>query len=389
MPARKLWKRAGWALLGLFTLGVVLVVVLLAVAWKPMGQTATGERLQRMTRSPHWAEDRFVDVMPRVEPDIWKILPMWMEAPLPYRRPQVPLPILRRKKQEFSEPPPSGLRITWLGHSTLIVEIDGFSILIDPVWGDYVAPLPISAARRFAPPPLPFSELPDVDAVLISHDHYDHLDYPTVLSLAQRNVPFYVPLGVGAHLSYWGIAKERIIESDWWDERSLGELKLVCGPARHFSGRSLSDRDTTLWAGWAIIGPIHRVYYTGDTAMFPGFSEMGERYGPFDATLVESGAYNAMWADVHLGPEQAVRAHQMLRGKVMIPVHWGMFDLALHGWTEPVERVLLAAEKAAVVVRTPHPGESIEPTVPGASSRWWPKRPFDTADVAPIVSSGL
>jgi L-ascorbate metabolism protein UlaG (beta-lactamase superfamily) len=225
--------------------------------------------------------------------------------------------------------------------------------------------------------------------VVISHDHYDHLDYPTIRRLAQTNVPFYVPLGVGSHLEYWGVGPERIHEHQWWDESKLGDLTIACTPSRHFSGRSLVDRDKTLWASWAFVAPDVRVYFSGDTALFPGFKEIGERYGPFDATMMENGAYNQMWADVHLGPEQAIKAHKLVRGGLLIPVHWSMFDLGLHGWTEPIERILIAAKKEGVHVATLMPGESIEPKSPPPSKRWWPDRPFDPVEKAPIVSSHL
>jgi len=350
---------------GLLALLVLSIAYALSVAWVPMGKQATGARLKRVEASEHWDkdEDRFVDVMPRKEPSILRILPKWLEKPVPHRRP-TQLPRLSPTKASFAQAPVSQLRVTWLGHSTLIVEIENRRILIDPVWGDYVAPLDIKTTRRFGPPPLPFDQLPHLDAVLISHDHYDHLDYPTVLRLNELELPFYVPLGVGSHLSYWGVPESRIFEHEWWDESMLLDLKLVCTPARHFSGRSLVDRDHTLWSGWALIGRNKRVYYSGDTALFAGFADIGRRFGPFDLTMIESGAYNQMWADVHLGPEQAVVAHQLLKGRVLLPVHWGMFDLGLHGWTEPIERIRLAAQKAHVTIVSLPPGGSFEPDAP-------------------------
>jgi L-ascorbate metabolism protein UlaG (beta-lactamase superfamily) len=245
--------------------------------------------------------------------------------------------------------------------------------------------------ERVHEPPLPWNELPPLDAVLISHDHYDHLDMPTIRRLIDTDVPILVPLGVGAHLEHWQIPAERIIEHDWWDEYQLGDLRLVTTPARHFSGRSMlmTDRMQTLWAGWALIGPAHRIYYSGDTAMFPGFHEIGRRLGPFDATMIESGAYNQLWRDVHVGPEQAVQAHVMVGGKVMIPVHWGTFDLALHSWTEPVERVMIAAQRFGVTVATPQPGQSVEPATVPPPTRWWPTTEWETAEEAPVVSSSL
>jgi L-ascorbate metabolism protein UlaG (beta-lactamase superfamily) len=236
---------------------------------------------------------------------------------------------------------------------------------------------------------LPLDQLPPVDAVLLSHDHYDHLDEPSIRVLNQRVPAFVVPLGIGAHLQYWGVPAAKIRELDWWGQTRVGEIELTATPARHFSGRSLSDADKTLWAGWSLRGPRHRVYYSGDTAMFPGFKEIGARLGPFDATLIEVGAYDRMWADVHLGPEQAVQAHRDVQGKLMLPVHWGTFNLALHAWTEPVERLLVAAARASVNVVVPRPGESIEPSKPPPPAPWWPKVPWQTAAEHPVVSSGL
>ncbi len=381
-----------YILRGLAVAAIALVLTLgyaLSVAWVPMGKMASGQRLQRMRASEHFDDDHFLDLMPRNEPNILKILPKWFETPVPFRRPEVRLPIASNQKS-LSAPPSSGLRVTWLGHSTLIVELEGTRILIDPVWGDYVAPLDVNNAKRFAPPPLPLEQLPPIDAVVISHDHYDHLDYPTIVRLSKTSVPFYVPLGVGAHLAYWGVAESRIFEHDWWDESPLSDsVTLVCSPARHFSGRSLVDKDHTLWAGWAILGRSKRVYYSGDTALFPGFAEIGKRLGPFDLTMIESGAYNQMWADVHLGPEQAIVAHTLLRGKRLFPVHWGMFDLGLHGWTEPIERIAIAASRAGVEWITVPPGGSFEPDSPPAFSKWWPERPFQTVEEAPAFSSGV
>jgi L-ascorbate metabolism protein UlaG (beta-lactamase superfamily) len=376
------------------TAAVVAVAFLVAFVLSSEGRTAmgappSGERLEQIKNSPQWSGGHFNDVLPRQASPFVESMKAFLFGGSDHRLPSQPLPVERRTRADFDAPPESGLRITWLGHSTLIIELDGKRILIDPVWGPYAAPFSWMGVGRFYDPPLPFEELPTIDVVVISHDHYDHLDYPTMLALAKSDVPFLVPLGVGSHLEHWGIARERITELDWWERRSIGDITLVATPARHFSGRALTDREETLWAGWAILGTERRVYYTGDTAMFPGLTEIGERLGPFDVTLIESGAYSPLWVDVHLGPEQAVQAHQMLRGKLMIPVHWGLFDLAIHGWTEPMERVLAAAQKLGVRVASPRPGESIEPSNPPPVERWWPALPWDTVDDAPVISTGL
>lgn len=274
--------------------------------------------------------------------------------------------------------------------SGVLIEIDDYRVLTDPVWATSVSPFSFHGSQRFSAPPVALSELPTLNAVVISHDHYDHLDRAAITFLnGNTAAKFLVPLGVGARLESWGVPAERIVELDWWQEHVLGGLTFAATPARHFSGRGLFDGDETLWSSWVIVGPTRRVFFSGDTGMFPGFTEIGRRYGPFDATLIETGGYSALWADVHLGPEQAVQAHQALRGRLMVPIHWGTFSMALHAWTEPVERVLVAAEAAGVTVAVPIPGESLEPNAPANVTRWWPAVPWRRASEAPIVSSGM
>jgi L-ascorbate metabolism protein UlaG (beta-lactamase superfamily) len=222
---------------------------------------------------------------------------------------------------------------------------------------------------------------------VISHDHYDHLDRATVVALDARGTTFVVPLGVAAHLEYWGIPAAHIVELDWWQRTRIGALEIVSTPARHASGRHVLDRDATLWSGYALLGARHRVYYSGDTGLFPGLRDIGARLGPFDLTMIEVGQYNRGWPDWHIGPEQAVRAHQWVRGKAMLPVHWGLLALAFHGWTEPVERVVAAANAAGVSLLTPRPGQSVEPAAPPPTERWWPSVSWHRAAEDPIVSS--
>jgi len=294
-------------------------------------------------------------------------------------------------KPELRPPPTRGLRVTWLGHSTSIVDIDGHRVLLDPVFGDRASPFRFVGPKRFHPPPLALKAIADIDVVVITHDHYDHLDHPTVVQLAKRGIPFVTSLGVGAHLEHWGVPTESIVELDWWEETSVGGVTVTATPSRHFSGRlvSMRDRFHTLWSGMALRSEHHAVFFSGDTAMFSELREIGERLGPFDMALVEAGAYCAHWRDVHIGPEQAVVASELVRAELLMPVHWGTFDLALHGWTEPAERVWRAAQRAGVALTTPRLGETVEPGVEVPLERWWPERPWQSAAVAPIVSTGL
>ncbi len=375
-------------------LGVVAaVLLLLALAfawhvWPALGSAPDGERLAQIQQSPNHRDGRFANALPTLEDGAsWETAWRYLTGGSDVRKPSSPVEgVMARSVGDLAEP--ADLRVTWLGHSTMLVDLEGARFLVDPVWSEHAAPSPLLGVRRFYEPPLALDDLPVLDAVVISHDHYDHLDMPTIQALAARVSRFVVPLGVGSHLESWGVPREAITELDWWDGLEVGGVRLVSTPARHFSGRSLTDRDQTLWSGWAFVGAERRVFYSGDTALSPDFLEVGERLGPFDMTLIESGAYDAAWADVHLGPEQAVAVHRMVRGGLMVPVHWGLFDLALHGWTEPAERVRAAAERAGVEVAFPRPGESV--TLDSASSRaWWPDLPWETAAEAPAVSSGL
>ena len=270
--------------------------------------------------------------------------------------------------------PPADLAVSWYGHSTAMVEIDGYRVLTDPVWSRRCSPSRVVGPERMHPAPAPLESLPAIDAVVISHDHYDHLDLDTVLSLARtQRAPFFVPLGVGAHLRSWGVPGDRIVELDWGQSAQLGELTLACTPARHFSGRFLT-RNTTLWASWVLAGPRHTAYFGGDTGYTKSFADIGSEYGPFDLTLMPVGAYNSLWPDIHMNPEEAVRAHLDVTDSgagLLVPIHWGTFRLAPHPWAEPIERLLAAADPANVAVAVPKPGQRLQPADPPAFDPWW------------------
>ncbi|MGH9419340.1 MAG: MBL fold metallo-hydrolase [Thermoanaerobaculia bacterium] len=378
----QLRRRRRWA--------IIVCLAAIAVAgtvanWAALGGRAKGARLRRMQKSPEWQGSHFQNPQPIVN-DTWAAIVSLFRPDRnvsPHSRPST-VPV---EPGRFAAPPPSGLRVTWLGHSTIILEIDGHRFLTDPVWSDRAGPTTFAGPKRWFPPLLALRDLPPLDAVLLTHDHYDHLDYATIVALKDRNLTFVAPLGVGAHLERWGVPAAKIVELDWWDSRAFGDLTLWSTPARHASGRLLFvDDGAKLWTGYAFIGANHRVYYSGDTGLFPGLRTIGDRLGPFDLTMIEIGQYDQAWPDWHLGPEQAIEAHRRVRGSVMLPVHWGLFALAAHGWTEPIERTLVAARAAGAVVITPRPGQSVEPTVERPQEHWWPALPWRAAAQNPIVA---
>jgi L-ascorbate metabolism protein UlaG (beta-lactamase superfamily) len=272
-----------------------------------------------------------------------------------------------------------GLYVTWLGHSSLLIQIDGIRVLIDPVFSNSIGPvpwLPSFQPKRFQPAPICASELPFIDAVFISHNHYDHLDKKTVLELASKVGFFLTPLKVGKILRNWGIETAKVHEYGWWQEGMIQgvsgkNLHFACTPARHFSNRALSDRDKTLWASWTFWGDTHSVFYSGDTGYCVHFRQVGNRYGPFDLTIMENGQYGVNWPDIHLMPEEAVQAHLDLRGKKMLPIHWGSFNLAGHNWWEPIERVSSEALRLGVDLLTPRIGQTLKIDDNITASAWW------------------
>lgn len=261
--------------------------------------------------------------------------------------------------------------MTWYGHASALLEMDGRRVLIDPMWSNRCSPSAMFGPRRLHRVPIPLRQLPSLDAIVISHDHYDHLDAPTVRALlAMQPAPFVVPLGVGAHLERWGAPASRIIELDWNESAKIENLTLTATPAQHFSGRGIG-RDATLWASWAIAGPTRRVFYSGDSGYFDAWAGIGAEHGPFDATLIQVGAYGSAWPDIHMTPEEGVRTHVDVGGGLLIPVHWATFSLALHGWSEPVERLWREAKARGVRLAVPRPGERIDVDAPPTVDAWW------------------
>ncbi len=341
-----------------------------------MGRRPQGARLERIQASPRFADGTFRNLYP--------VLPGLRDPAVPMpslreflcggerRTPSVPLPAVD-PRAAWRRPPQSGLRVTWLGHSTILVDIDGYRVLTDPVWGLRASPTQLAGPKRFQPVPVTLAELPPVDLVAISHDHYDHLDYPTIRELRRQPVPFVTSLGVGAHLEAWGIDPVRIHELDWWESFTLPGtgLSVTAAPSQHFSGRTFKTRNTTLWSALVIRGPRHAVFFSGDTGLTTEYQLIRERLGPFDLVMLEVGAFHPSWGDMHLGPHNALRAHALLGAPAFLPVHWGTFSLAMHAWDQPAEVLFEEARTRSLPLMMPRLGQPAEPAQLDLPEPWW------------------
>ena len=322
-------------------------------------------------------DGRFWNLRPNLHrTTLWKTLQlMWRFA---FNKPagtvpSQPIPVLAITQAQLLAAPDRSL--FRLGHSTMLLKLRGEFWLTDPVFSKRASPFQWIGPKRFHQTPIGIAELPPIKGVILSHNHYDHLDYDAVMQLKDKVEHFLTPLGVGDTLIKWGVPAQKVQQLDWWQETVVHGLQFAATPAHHFSGRGLSDSNATLWASWVIIDNDLRVFFSGDTGYFDGFKEIGNRYGPFDVTMIETGAYGQDWPDVHMQPEQTLQAHLDLKGRALLPVHNGTFDLALHVWNDPFERIVALAERQGVAVSTPQMGEPLNLNDPRAEIRWWRAQP--------------
>ncbi|MEO7086258.1 MAG: MBL fold metallo-hydrolase [Gemmatimonadaceae bacterium] len=334
----------------------------------------SGERLRRANQSNQFRDGKFFNpsgLGPSLKgPSLGVLREFFFGGKA--RVPRVPLPV-ESPLSTWATPVATGLRITWMGHSTLYVECDDVRILIDPVFGERASPVSFAGPKRFHPVPATIEQLPPVDVVLLSHDHHDHLCPSSIRTLAAMRVPIVTSLGVGTRLERFGYAPELITELDWWETHAVSgtPLTLVATPAQHFSGRGLTDRNRTLWSSWVIATPQRRLFFSADTGLTEDLKEIRERFGPFEVCMIEIGAWHPAWTDVHLGPGRALTAFEFCGGGTLLPIHWATFDLALHKWDEPAETLLALAEATGVRVLTPPLGRPIEPSLVDRATPWW------------------
>lgn len=353
------------AILILLTIGIFIFVR----TSPQFGRPPAGEHLQRIAQSPNHVDGAFENL---IETSMGSFGEMMATMPdMFFGKDQSPTDSLPVKFGPEEEAPDSICRITWYGHSAFLIEFDDKRVLIDPMLGPVAAPISFGSKRFPYKEPIPMDELTDIDAVILSHDHYDHLDYPSIMKLKDRVGHFYTALGVGAHLMYWGIEEERITELDWWESASFDSISLTACPARHFSGRGITDRNKTQWASWVIKSPDHNIYFSGDGGYGPHFKEIGDRFGPFDFAMLECGQYNEAWEAIHMMPEQTVSAGKDVKAKLSMPIHWGAFKLAAHSWTDPIDRFKQEAIAQKLPYVHPFIGESFVLGEDFPRHEWW------------------
>jgi len=361
----------------MITLSIIIALTIGGLTYmhtaEQFGDTPTTEELQRYAGSEQLKNGRFVNrhgvamsmkasTMTRAIKDMITI---------PDQTPDDPLPVGFNTSSDYAVPDKGEFAVTWFGHSAVLLEIDGRRLLFDPSLSPRASPVPLFGKRFATETPIDLDRIPPLDAVLISHDHYDHLDHGTITAIADRTQHFFVPLGVGNHLRRWGIADEKITELDWWNESGIEGIDIISTPAQHFSGRSMLDGNRTLWTSYVIRSESATLFFSGDGGYNDHFTLIGERFGPFDFTMMECGQYGEGWREIHSMPEEAVQAHLDLRGDIMMPIHWGGFNLAPHRWKEPSERVRAAAAKHGVRIALPMIGQRFIPA--RALPDWTPR----------------
>lgn len=355
---------------------MIIIVSALTLSCSSMGTSPDEQKITSFEKSKNYdaKKEKFINRKPEIIDAMWErnftlrnILGFFKERK--NAQPSKPLPEVRPDLAEFLKAS-KDLKVIWFGHSSFLLNIDGITVLVDPVFSGSAAPVSFMV-KRFQEPVLSLQELPEIDYVLISHDHYDHLDMESIEYFKNKKTQFITPLGVGSHLQSWGIDRERVIEKDWWEKAEFAGIKFIATPAQHFSGRGLFDRNKTQWASWVIQSKNHNIYFSGDSGYDIHFKEIGERFGPFDVAFIESGQYNMKWREVHMLPEEAVSAYKDLKAEKYFPIHWGMFVLSYHTWYDPMDQLFRLSKNNNLNIVAPKIGEIVNLSKNFVNDPWW------------------
>lgn len=373
---KKVFRIVFWTVFTLISL-VILTAIMFTTFSPQFGKDPSAEQKAKFEQLPHYQEGKFQNLIPTsLDMDFWKavrMLPKIFKSN-PDSKPDFKIPVMKVDSLELVQAYEPA-RLVWFGHSAFLLQLDGKNILLDPMFGEVPAPHPLLGRKRYSNElPIEIEKLPTIDLVIFSHDHYDHLDYGSVQKLKDKTKKFLTPLGVGSHLQHWGVNEDKIQEMDWWEETVYEDLLLAFTPSRHFSGRGLTNRFSTLWGSWVIKGSQENIYFSGDSGYGSHFKSIGEKYGPFDFAMLECGQYNENWKEIHMMPEETAQAGVDLGAKVIMPIHWGAFTLAMHSWTDPVERILAKGKELEIPIFIPKIGEQViiqeEMTI---QEHWWIK----------------
>lgn len=356
-------------------LGLTIIAGTIFYASSPQfGGSLTKKQKSEYAKFENFKNGKFVNqAETSLNADYWEVTKKTFTSS-PNRKPKRNIEVEKIDKNAFDNLSPDTTYLFWFGHSTVLLIIDGKKILIDPMFSNKSTPIPFAGAKRYYEEfPLDIEDFPTIDIVIVSHNHYDHLDYNSTQQLKNKVGQYYVPLGVGNNLRNWGIADDKIHELNWWDSVDYKEVNLVCAPARHGSGRGMFDNNVTLWCSWIIKGKKTNVFFSGDGGYDEHFKEIGEKYGKFDVALIECGQYDENWKAIHLMPEETAQAGVDLQAELILPIHWGAFTIAYHDWAEPVERLMLKAKELNIAVTTPEIGEMIIVGDKTPTEKWWEK----------------
>jgi len=361
----------------IITIAVVVLVYLsikLYMRAPQFGSLPKGKYLDRVLSSPHFIKGRFRNkVRLQDEMSVTKLPTLIRQHRdrIVQKRPENPIAVPVDALYKHEQMNEEALMFAWFGHSALLLQMGGLRILIDPMLGNHASPVP-GTVRRFSTLDIDWDRTGTFDLVLLSHDHYDHLDYNTIKKLKDKVGQFITPLAVGAHLRSWGIPSDKIIECEWNEDVTFKGLKLKSWPTKHFSGRTPASRNMSLWCAWSLESEHHKVLFSSDSGYWEGFKAIGQQEGPFDLCFVECGQYNHLWRENHMFPEESLQAFVDLKGQQMVPIHWAAFSLAPHDWREPVERLLqAAAERSVENIILPRPGQAIRFGHDFPKAKWW------------------